>query len=560
MAENIRRTAERAADSTTAFNPVVGLQRSDILASFRSFLIRAAGEPSTLTSHLKSYSKDVVQILLGKSDRHLAMDDPRFSGDVWQDSRYFRTLLQIWLASKDGLNSWVESADLDEVDEARAQFLIELLMDAAAPTNMIFGNPKALERAIETRGGSLLKGAQNAWDDIRFGNGLPSQVDKSAFKLGVNLAATPGSVVFRNRILELIQYEPQTEDVYRRPLMFVPPQINKYYVQDLSPGKSQIEWMAQQGYQVFAISWRNPDESCSHLGLIDYVEALIEASDVVMSITGQKAINFSGACSGGITLASFLSHLNAIGDKRVGAVSLMVSVLDPMQEDSDTGLFIDDITIEKSRRKSAKQGLLRGDDLAWTFSWMRPRDLIWNYVVNNYLMGDEPPAFDVLAWNADTANLPATLHSDYLDFYIYRPFKEKNALYLGEHALDISETKNDIFCVAGTTDHITPWKACYRSTGLSAGEATFVLSRSGHVQALVNPPQTSKSSYKIGIADQEDADQWLAGAQDIPGSWWPAWDAWLSQRSGVKKQAPKKVGSKRWPAIGPAPGRYVRDH
>ncbi len=438
--------------------------------------------------------------------------------------------------------------------------MLDLIADGFAPTNNLLGNPAAMKKMYESGGQSVLKGLKNAYDDLRFGNGLPTQVDTRPFVLGENIAGLAGKVVFRNAMLEVIQYSPKTESVNKIPLLVVPPQINKFYVLDLSADKSLFKFLVENGHQVFAVSWRNPDETCSHWGLADYVDALIEASDVVRKISRQKKINVSGACSGGITLASFLSQLLATKDTRINSMSQMVCVTDPQQDDTEIGLFLDDNSIKMARRASAKAGVLKGEELARTFAWMRPNDLIWNYVVNNYLLGEDPPAFDILAWNADTTNLPARLHSDYLDLYVKGPFRNPGTMELNGHPLDISNLALDCFCVSGTTDHITPWRACYRSANLMKGNTTFVLSNSGHIQSLINPPSNSRARYSVALLDGGPANEWLERATVVDESWWLLWSKWLEERGGGKKAAPKKLGNKAYPALDDAPGRYVRDN
>jgi polyhydroxyalkanoate synthase len=341
------------------------------------------------------------------------------------------------------------------------------------------------------------------------------------------------------------------------PLLFVPPQINKYYVLDLSPQKSVVRYLVAQGFQVFIVSWRNPGPAQRDWGMAHYVQALVEATDVVRAITRSKRLNVSGGCSGGITTAMLLSHLAALRDRRVNSVTFWVCVLDPLATDSDVGALVTPRSIELARRRSARSGVLSGAALARVFAWLRPNDLVWNYVVSNYLHGETPPAFDVLFWNADSTNLAAALHSDYLDLYLKRPFARPGETNLLGRPVDLRRVDVDAYILAGTTDHITPWQACYRTTAMLGGEKQFVLSNSGHVQAIVNPPGNPKSRYYTASALPPSADEWLAGAQEHEGSWWEHWSKWLHDRSGSEVDAPRRLGSRAHPVLGPAPGEYV---
>ena len=360
--------------------------------------------------------------------------------------------------------------------------------------------------------------------------------------------------------MEVIQYAPTTEKVFETPLLIIPPQINKAYVNDLCPEKSIVRFLASAGIQVFMVSWRNPTAEHRDWGLDNYVDSLIEASDVVRQIAGTEKLNVAGACSGGITTATFMSKLASQNDDRVGCATLMVCVLDPQARDSETGALVSKHGIELARQRSAKKGILEGSSLSRTFAWLRPNDLIWNYVVNNYLHGEDPPAFDVLFWNNDSTNLTATLHSDYLRVYEEQPFVHPGKVTVADHKVDLTKVKQDIFVVAGVTDHITPWKACYRATQLVGSEnVEFILSQSGHIQALLNPPGNPKAKYfSSKKRPPASIDDWMTkDAKEHAGSWWPHWKDWLGAHSGAEKPAPEALGSKAHPPGDPAPGRYV---
>ncbi len=557
MAKNTDKLGDRAADTPTALNPIIGVRRADLIKSLGVVLGHAARQPAPLAKHLGNYGKDLFEIVTGDSELAPDKKDRRFQDPTWKYNPLYKYGLQSYLAMRKGLNGWVEDSGVSDADKTRARFVLDIVGDSLAPTNSLLGNPAAIKRIYETGGMSLINGLKNAYNDIRHNKGMPSQVDGRPFKVGENLANTPGAVVFKNDMLEIIQYKPTTEEVYEIPLMVVPPQINKFYANDLSPDKSIVRFMLAQGFQVFAVSWRNPQKEHAHWGLAHYVASLVEASEAVLKITKQKKLNVSGACSGGITTASYLSELAASKNDIVNSFTLQVCVLDGRKEDSEVGLFVTDEAIEASRRHTRKKGILSGDELLRSFAWLRPNDLIWNYVVNNYLMGNSPPPFDILYWNNDSTNLPAQLHSDYMDIYGDKRFAEPGNVDFMDHKLDLTKVKQDSFMVAAVTDHITPWRACYRNVHLFGGKTEFYLSNSGHIQALLNPPGNPKSNYFSNDDLPADADEWLEGAKQVSGSWWPRWTEWLGERAGEKKPAPKNLGNKSFTPISKAPGEYV---
>lgn len=558
MVRSKKNIGEAAAETTTAFNPIVGVHRSELVKSLGVVLKHAALNPASFGQHFLNYSKDIVDVIKGSSEYAPNAKDRRFQDRAWAFNPLYRRGMQSWMAMKENLNNWLSEANIEEIDRARAHFILDVITDSLAPTNSLIGNPAAMKRLYETGGMSIIAGLKNAYNDMVNGTGMPSQVDSRPFKVGENVANTPGHVVFRNDVLEIIQYTPTTDEVHEIPLMVIPPQINKFYASDLSPDKSLFRFLLANGIQLFAISWRNPGVEQAHWDLETYIDAVIEGMDAVMKITKSKKINVSGACSGGITVATLLSHLAAEGDDRVNCSTFQVCVLDPRQEDSEVGALISEDTLELARARSASKGILSGNDLARTFAWMRPNDLIWNYVVNNYLMGDSPPAFDILFWNNDTTNLPAALHSDFLDSYITAPFANPGTVEFKGNTLDLGRVSHDSFIVAGFTDHITPWRACFRTTKILGGNNEFYVSNSGHIQSLLNPPGNPKAKYYVnpdGMGGKSD--EWLAGAELKDGSWWTPWSEWLADRSGAKKAAPKTPGNRTYKSLAPAPGEYV---
>jgi polyhydroxyalkanoate synthase len=548
---------EAAADSTLALNPVVGFGLDDVLKAGASVVRQALLQPAIGLEHANRMWQESVRILFGTSETHLDAKDARFRDPAFGDGVYKR-VAQNWVAFERGVHEWVDAVGFEPIDNQRAHFLLGLIADGLAPTNFLLGNPSAIRKARETGGMSLVRGARNLVGDLLHNGGMPSQVDKTPFKVGENLANTPGSVVFRTPILELIQYRPRTANVETRPVFIVPPQINKYYVYDLSPEKSLVRFLLDAGFQVFMVSWRNPRAEQRDWGLADYIDAIDAAIDAAREITGHRAVAAVGACAGGITLTAALGYMAALGRAdRVSSLTLMVNVLDTHPEDSVTGLFMTDEAIEAARKRSARQGVLDGQDTARVFNWMRPNDLIWNYVVSNYLHGETPPAFDILYWNNDTTRLPAHLHSDFLDIFKDNPLRRSGALTIRNVPIDLKQIRCPVFITGGTTDHITPWQACYRSTQLFGSQATYVLSTAGHIQSLINPPGSSKRQYFLNPETPPDHEAWRRNATEHKGSWWPYWAEWLKSHGVGENAAPASLGSAQHPPLADAPGSYV---
>ncbi|HOA48071.1 MAG: hypothetical protein RL702_1404 [Pseudomonadota bacterium] len=563
MAKGNSPLENEAAQSTTALGPLVGLAREDFVGAVALLLRETASDPARTMRHAKTFGDDVVKILTGKSDLAPEPRDKRFMDPAWRFNPFFRAGAQYYLAVQKGMKNWLEELELDELERDRANFISTIIIDSLSPTNTMVGNPTAQKRLIDSGGLSLIKGLKNAYNDMVNNQGMVSQVDKRPFKLGENVAASKGSVVYRDEMMEVIHYAPATAEVHAIPQLTIPPQINKMYINDLSPEKSVVKWQVDNGIQCFVISWKNPVKENGHWGMDDYVRCCRKAIDVVCEITGSNKVNVSSACSGGQTGAVLASKMAAEGDKRLGALTFMVTVLHPKQNDIEAGALMSENGLALAKQRAAKKGIVKGNDLARGFAWLRPNDLIWNYVINNYLMGEDPPAFDVLFWNADATNLSASLMGDFLHLFETLAFTRKGEVKMAGHAIDLSKVKSDLFILGGTTDHITPWRACYRSTQLfGSKDVTFVLSQSGHMQAILNPPGNPKAKYyvskKPGLPPA-DVDAWLKGAEEVAGSWWPFWMEWLQARSGKKVPAPTALGSKQHPPMEAAPGLYVLD-
>jgi polyhydroxyalkanoate synthase len=557
---NYRQLAERTLVTAMTVNPLAAMDRSQILAALGRVAARAIAHPEPLLRRTWGLWRELGAIVAGTDEREPDAADRHFAAASFRVHPLYRRLMQSHLAWREAVLGLVEDLDLDDKSRARGLFALRLFTEALAPTNTLLGNPQALERAVSTRGKSVWNGVKQMARDWLHNGGMPAQVDGRAFRVGENLAVTPGQVVFRSPVLELIQYAPTTATVYERPLVMVPPQINKYYILDLAPRRSLIEYAVARGFQVFAVSWRNPTAAQRDWGLDEYVDALVDATDVARKITGCERLNILGACAGGITTAVLLGHLAALGDDRISAATFPVTVLD-----TSVGSAMDQLASEKTIAaavaRSQKKGVLSGRELGRVFAWLRPNDLVWSYWVNNYLMGAPPPAFDILYWNNDCTNLPATLHAEFLDIYQKNSLCQPGALEVLATPIDLGKVRADVYAVGAHSDHITPWQACYRTPRLFGGNRTFVESTSGHIQAIVNPPGNAKATFFTSDSYVEgDEQRWLAGARENRGTWWEHWTRWLIERSGAERPSPAQLGSELFPPLMAAPGRYVRQH
>jgi polyhydroxyalkanoate synthase len=548
----------QAAEHTLAANPLVGVRGADLLAAARSLLGHMARNPGVAWRRYFSLLEEFWKIAAGRSELAPAAQDRRFADSAWKESLAYRTLAQAWLAWGRALNGFIDEAGMDKRDAERARFVVSLLVDAMAPTNSLGGNPAALKRLVDTGGASLARGLENFVSDLAANGGLPAQVDRRGFELGKNLATTPGAVVYRSPVMELIQYRPAGAQVHARPLLIAPPQINKFYVFDLAPDKSLVQLALQGGVQTFAVSWRNPTPADGRLGLDDYVGALEEAIDVMRAITGADDVNIWGACSGGITTSALLAHLAARGSGKVHSATLAVCVLDmQVAQDTTAGMFVTPETVLAAKAASQLAGVVEGRELARMFAWMRPNDLVWNYWVNNYLMGNAPPAFDILYWNSDTTRLAAGLHADFLDLIDVNPFVRPGLTRVRGTPIDMRRVDVESYVIAGLTDHITPWQGCYRTAQLFGERTTFVLSNSGHIQSLLNPPGNPKAFFWSAQANAATSEAWLERATKHQGTWWPHWLEWLKARSGELREAPAALGNEAHAPLCAAPGEYV---
>ncbi|MCW2813343.1 MAG: phbC 2 [Nocardioides sp.] len=518
-----------------------------------------ARHPGVVAGHTATLARELGKVAVGRSELAPHPKDRRFADEGWAENPFLRRTLQGYLAAGTAARGVVEDAGLGWGDGQRIGFIVDNLVEAVAPSNNPLLNPKVLKRIVDTGGGNLVEGTRRLVRDFATAPRVPSMVEPDAFEVGTDLAMTPGSVVLRTDVFELVQYAPQTPQVHAVPLLIVPPTINKFYVIDLAPDRSLVEHLVQQGQQVFCISWRNPDKRHADWGLDVYAAAILEAMDAAQDITEQEQVALLGICSGGMVATMTLAHLAATGELgRVAAFSLAVTVLDQEHAGLPSAL-LSHKAAAASTRASAEKGYLDGRALAEVFAWLRPNDLIWGYWVNNYLLGRAPKAFDILFWNADSVRMTAAMHRDFMDLAVRNALTEPGAASLLGSDIDLGKVDTDTYVVAGIADHLCAWESCYRTTQLLGGESRFVLSTSGHIAAMVNPPGNPKAGYQTSTGNPPDAADWLAAATTTSGTWWDDYAAWLAERTGPDRDAPTDLGSSEHQPVCDAPGTYVHD-
>jgi len=527
-----------------------------------SFLSALARRPERVASRVIDLGAELTKILVGASSVAPSTRDNRFKDPAWTQNPFLRRLVQTYLASANTVEGLVQDVPMGWRQSEQVKFAASNLVEALSPSNNPFLSPVAWKAFIDTGGGNVIAGSRNFVRDMSSTPRIPSMVDTTAFKVGVDLAVTEGSVVLRTPMFELIQYKPTTEQVRDVPLLIVPPTINKYYVLDLAPGRSLIEYVVGQGQQAFVISWRNPDSRHSKWGFEAYSEAIREAFNAVDEISGVSSVHTVAACSGGllavIAAARRAAETEGQSMERIASLSLLVTMIDQTQA-GVTGAMVDEHVAAAAVSNSRRRGYLDGKQLAEVFAWLRPSDLIWNYWVNNYLQGKKPPKFDILYWNADTTRMAAKLHRDFVDVALGNKLAHPGALNVLGTDIDLSKITADSYVVAGSADHICPWTNCYRSSQLLGGKVRFVLSTNGHIAALVNPPGNPKSSFQVSEDNSLTEDEWRSQAETVQGSWWPDYVEWLAARSGEWRPAPTQLGSSANPVQEAAPGSYVLD-
>ena len=533
------------------------MSSGEALPAWMSELQRNAA--ATQAAYLEKQTRLWLTMLSGGQDAVVKPEpgDRRFSGKAWRDNPYHDYLRQSYLLAARYVEELVEGAQLEPAAKERLRFASRQWIDAMSPANFAATNPQALLEALATQGESLTRGLANLLQDAR--KGRISQTDEAAFEVGRNLAVTRGDVVYENELIQLIQYAATTPKVAARPLVMIPPCINKYYILDLQPDASFVAHAVGAGHTVFMVSWRNVGPELGHLTWDDYLEkGVFSALRVAKEIAGSEQVNALGFCVGGTLLGAALAVLSQKNENPVASATFLATMLD-FADTGQIGLFIDEASVAAREAALGGGGVLSGADLAFVFSSLRANDLVWPYVVNNYLMGERPAAFDLLYWNADSTNLPGPMYCYYLrNTYLENKLRVPGALTNCGVPVDLGKVRLPIFILATREDHIVPWRSAYRTVHLVSGEKTFVLGASGHIAGVVNPASKNRRSYWTNESQPENPDAWLENAQEHPGSWWPVWSEWLAQHGGGKRKAAEAPGNVQYRPIEPAPGRYVK--
>lgn len=515
--------------------------------------------PDRLEQARKQYLSDASELYAQFLQGQIVLKDRRFADPAWSQNKVAGFTAGLYLLNSRAMNALVDAVDSDEKTKARLRFSVEQVLAASAPSNFLPLNAEAIQKALTTQGESLAQGVQNFWADVQQGH--VSMTDESVFEVGKNVATSKGAVVFENDLFQLIEYKPLTDKVYETPFLFVPPSINKFYILDLQPDNSMIRYTVEQGHRTFVVSWRNPDQSLAEKTWDDYIEdAVIKAISVTREITGAKRINALGFCVGGTMLGTALAVMAQRGDQSVNSATFLTSMLDF----SDTGVldvFIDEAFVRYREQEMGKGGLMKGSDLATTFSFLRPNDLVWNYVVGNYLKGEKPPAFDLLYWNSDSTNLSGPFYAWYLrNTYLENKLTKPGCVTVCGERVDLSKVNMPVYIYGSREDHIVPIGGAYATTQYLPGKKRFVMGASGHIAGVINPPAKKKRSHWLREDGKfpKDVNQWISGAKELPGSWWTDWSNWLASHAGKKIAAPKAFGKGKYKAIEAAPGRYVK--
>ena len=537
---------------------------SGFAEAYRAWLEAMSAKPETMMDLQGRYMQEQMKLWMGSmqppqgGDSAVAASaDKRFSAPEWDALPVFRYFRDSYLLTSKMMMQAVEEANLDAPTKQRMRFFMRQYLDAAAPSNYLLTNPEALKAAMESRGETLQEGLKNLMADME--KGRISMTDEAAFEVGRNIAVSKGAVVFENELLQLIQYEPATAKVHELPLVMVPPCINKFYIMDLQPENSLVRYAVEQGHTTFMVSWRNVQQEHEHVTWDDYIRDLIEALSEARRITGADELNALGFCIGGTLLASALAVLEKQGRNPAASLTLLTTLLD-FTDVGEIRVYIDKNFVEKREKQLERGGLVPGNELASAFSSLRANDLVWSYVVNNYLKGKQPPAFDLLYWNSDATNLPGPMYAYYLrNTYQDNKLAQPDALTMCGVPVSLKRVKVPTFVFSAREDHIVPWKGGFDSARTLGGKVRFVLGASGHIAGTINPASKNKRSYWVNDRLGESAEQWFKDAKELPGSWWPEWSKWLKPHAGKMVAARRKLGGAKRKPIEPAPGRYARE-
>jgi len=540
--------------------------------TFLELTSKMMADPGKVAQAQMSLWQDYMALWQNTASRMMGQDvepviqpdkaDRRFKDPGWEENEVFNYIKQSYLLSSQWLTDTVRDVEgLDPKTQEKVEFYTRQFISAMSPTNFAFTNPEVIRATIESGGENLVNGLKNVLKDLERGKGSLriSQTNYDKFVVGENIATTPGKVIFRNEMMEVIQYTPTTEQVVKRPLLFVPAWINKFYIVDLRPKNSWVKWAVDQGHTVFMISWVNPNEELCQKSFSDYVtDGTLKALDAVEKATGEKEVNAVGYCIGGTLLAATLAHLADKGDTRIKSGTFFTTMLD-FSEPGELGVFIDEATISYLEGEMEERGYLDAAEMATTFNMLRENDLIWSFVVNNYLLGNDPFPFDLLYWNSDSTRMPYAMHSYYLrNFYQRNKLVEPGGVEIAGKPIDLRNINIPTYFLSAREDHIAPWTATYKGTQVLSGQNRFTLAASGHIAGVINPPEANKYCYWTNAKSPANSDEWLAKAAAKDGSWWPDWDAWVKKLSGKDMVPAREPGSGKLKSLGDAPGPYVK--
>lgn len=532
-------------------------QGKGIAETLAHILSLALDNPDLLARHFSAFAAQATEILQQPDsvDLQPSPRDRRFRDPLWRQSPVLRGLMQLYLAWNTHVQNWLNAQEMDDQDRQRIEFFVMQMKAALSPTNLPL-HPSAIKRAESSAGRSAVQGIKNFALDLQYNRGMPRQIKPGAYTLGETLAVTEGAVILRIEQLELIQYAPQTDQVHARPVLLIPPQINKYYAFDLKPQNSLLGYLVGQGFQVFTLSWKNPGPESADWGMEVYLAATLQAIHAMRATTGADKVNLISACAGGLTAVSLLGYLAETRDPQIASHSLLVTALYP-GNGSVLEAFTTRENLELARRISREEGTMDGLDLSHLFVWLRPEDLVWSYWVNNNILGRQPPPLDVLYWDNDPTRVPAHLHSDFIDIFLYDVFRHPGRQVLFGVPVDYGKVSVPTYFVGGLEDYLMPWRGIYRAVHAFGGDNRFVLSTSGHVQSILRPPNLANSEYFVNDSHPQDPDLWLRNAQRRPGTWWADWSDWLRQHAGSLHPAPSAPGCRDFAPVCAAPGEYV---
>jgi polyhydroxyalkanoate synthase len=533
-----------------------GVDPRSIIDAWGTIFENASTHPRALLDAGRKLAGDIGSIWLGDSEILPDLEDKRFTDESWHDNAIYRRIGQSYSAWTQALDHWLDSSGLEGIERDRARFVLNATKDLLAPVNTLVGNPEALRRVRESGGKSLVQGIKNFFDDLQHNHGYPAVADRHAFKVGVDVAATPGAVIYRNELLELIQYQPVTETVSETPLLYVFSQVNRFYLGDLTPDRSLFKRLLDDGIPVFAISWRNPGKEERDWNIDTYADGIVESIRVIQQVSKRPKVHLMGLCAGGLVAAAAAGVMQARGDDWVETMSLFVNVLDSRQGESEFGLFVTERSVESQKNAVRNKGIFNERDVFEMFAMLRIEENIMSFFRSNYLLGEPPVKHPLLFWSMDYTRVPAEMQCDFLDLGQYNKLAKKEMRILGKR-VDLSKIDYPVYVMAGTTDHITPWKACYRSTQLFGGDTIFVLTNQNHTQTISSRADNKHLKYWVTDELPEDPDVALSACVEHTGSWTSHWIDWLNEQATGQVKAPKKLGSKKHPVLGAAPGEYV---